>query len=162
MHNMLKVMIVMAGMLGASFAGADDAGLSRGQTLYLPVYSHIWHGDLVVDGRYPLKNQLSALISIRNTSFKTPIKITSARYYNTEGKLLKDYVSEARTIAPMATLEFFVEKKESAGGSGANFIIQWESSRPSNLPVVEALHADIKGHQTLTFVTVARPVNPEK
>lgn len=161
MHKALVLLLlVCSGFSGAAMA--DDAGLSKGQTLYLPVYSHIWHGDRVVEGKYPLRNQLSALISIRNTSFKTPIKITSARYYSTEGKLLKEYVAEARQIAPMATMELFIEKKETAGGSGANFVIQWEAPQPSNIPVVEALHADIKGHQTLTFITVARPIIPEK
>jgi hypothetical protein len=140
----------------------EELPLSNGQTLYLPVYSHIWHGDRVVDGRYPLKSQVSALISIRNTSLKTPIRITSASYYATSGKLLKEYVRKSQTIAPMGTLELFVEKKDAAGGSGANFMIQWQSTTPTNPPLVEAIHADIKGHQTLTFTTRAQPVQPDK
>jgi hypothetical protein len=55
-----------------------------------------------------------------------------------------------------------VEKKEAAGGSGANFMIQWQSATPTNPPLVEAVHADIKGHQTLTFITTAKPVQPDK
>lgn len=143
-------------------AMAEDAPLSSGQTLYLPVYSHIWHGDLVVEGRYPLKNQVSALVSIRNTSLKTPIKVLAASYYGTDGKLLKEYLAKPRTIVPMGTFELFVEKKESAGGSGANFVIRWEAATPTNPPVVEAVHADIKGHQTLTFVTSAKPIQSDK
>lgn len=135
--------------------------LSRGQTLYLPVYSHIWHGDLVDGGRYPLKNLVSALVSVRNTSFKSSITVTSARYYGTDGKLLKEYIRAPKVIAPMATMELFVEKSDSAGGSGANFVIQWSAQNLTNLPVVEALHADIKGHQTLTFVTVARLISED-
>lgn len=161
MRKALQVVVLVCSVFSGAVI-ADDVGLAKGQTLYLPVYSHIWHGDRVVEGKYPLKNQLSALISIRNTSFKTPIKVTSARYYSTEGKLLKEYVTEARQIAPMATMELFIEKKETAGGSGANFVIQWEAAQATNIPVVEALHADIKGHQTLTFITVARPITPEK
>lgn len=141
---------------------AEELPLSSGQTLYLPVYSHIWHGDRVVDARYPLKSQVSALISIRNTSLKTPIKVISANYYATNGKLLKAYVRDPQVIGPMGTLELFVEKKEAAGGSGANFMIQWQSSTPTNPPLVEAIHADIKGHQTLTFTTKAQPVQPDK
>ena len=136
--------------------------LTRGQTLYLPVYSHIWHGDRVVEGKYPLKNLVSALVSVRNTSLKTPIKVVSARYYNTEGKMLKEYITAPRSVAPMGTLELFVEKQDSAGGSGANFIIVWESETVTNPPVVEAVHADIKGHQTLTFLTTARIIKSDK
>lgn len=132
--------------------------MSQGQTLYLPVYSHVWHGNRVIDGRYPMKNLMSVLVSIRNTSLKTPIRLLFAHYYNTDGKLLKEFVTAPRTIAPMTTFELFVEQRESEGGSGANFIIQWESPVPTNLPVVEAVHVDIQGNRTLSFVTTARPV----
>ncbi|MEJ1958514.1 MAG: DUF3124 domain-containing protein [Nitrosomonadales bacterium] len=101
--------------------------LSLGQTLYLPIYSQIWHGDRIIDDKYPLKRLLSALVSIRNTSFKTPIRVISAKYYSTEGKLLKEYISKPVLVNAMATYELFVERKESEGGSGANFIIQWDS-----------------------------------
>ncbi len=160
MKNWLLVLGIAA-LCGALPALAEEP-LSSGQALYLPVYSHIWHGDRVVDGKYPLKNLVSALVSIRNTSLKTPIRVTSARYYGTDGKLLKEYVATPRTINPMGTFELFVERKESAGGSGANFIIQWDSAMPTNPPVIEAVHADIKGHQTLTFVTTARPIQADK
>ncbi|WP_051937740.1 DUF3124 domain-containing protein [Ferriphaselus sp. R-1] len=145
-------------LLGAVSAQADE--LSRGQVLYLPIYSHIWYGDMNADGR-PKQTLMSALVSIRNTSHKVPIRVSSARYYSTEGKLLKEFLPTTRTVAPMGTLELFVERKESEGGSGANFIIQWEASMSTNSPVVEAVHADIQVNRTPTFITVARPLSPE-
>lgn len=160
--NTWKRTLLVVTLWAALPAFAEETPLSSGQTLYLPVYSHIWHGDRVVDGRYPLRNQVSALISIRNTSLKTPIKVLTASYYSTDGKLLKEYVAAPRMIGRMGTLELFVEKKESAGGSGANFLIRWQSATPTNPPLVEAIHADIKGHQTLTFTTKAQPIQPEK
>lgn len=160
----MKICILVLLTLATSLfqpAWATDE-LTRGQTLYLPVYSHIWHGDRVVEGKYPLKSLVSALVSVRNTSLKTPIKVVSARYYDTEGKMLKEYITVPRTVGPMGTLELFVEKQDSAGGSGANFIIVWESETVTNPPVVEAVHADIKGHQTLTFLTTARIIKSDK
>jgi len=139
---------------------ADE--LFSGQTLYLPIYSHVWHGDRVVDNKYPLQTQVSALVSIRNTSLQTPIRVISARYYNTEGKLLNEYVTKPTVIGTMGTLELFVERKEAQGGSGANFVIQWDSAKPTNPPVIEALHAEIKGHQTFTFITSARAIVADK
>ena len=136
--------------------------LSRGQTLYLPIYSHIWHGDVVVDHKYPLKSQVSALVSLRNTSLKTPISIRSARYYSTAGKLLREYAPKPVVIPPMGTHELFVERREEQGGSGANFVIEWQAADATNPPVVEAVHAEIKGHQTLTFITSARPIQADK
>lgn len=137
--------------------------LSRGQLLYLPIYSYIWHGDRVNDGKAPPKTLVSVLVSIRNTSLKIPIRVISARYYSTDGKLLKEYLSKPTEVAALGTLELFVERKEMAGGSGANFIIEWESAAQTNLPVVEAVHVDIKyGGPAFSFVTSARPIQADK
>jgi len=161
MKMRVLALLVLACSGSALAIAAED--LSKGQTLYLPIYSKIWHGDQVVDGKYPIDNLLSALISIRNTSLKTPITITSARYYNTDGKLLKEYLTKPVVIGTMGTLELFVERKESDGGSGANFVIQWSSSAPTNPPIVEAVHADIRnGLRALVFVTTAKPINADK
>jgi len=155
---MLALIFTVCGALPAMAADA----LSSGQALYLPIYSHIWHGDRVVDGKYPLKNTVSALISIRNTSLKTPIRVSSARYYSTQGKLIKEFLPKPVVVGVMGTLELFVERKESKGGSGANFVIQWDASVPTNPPLIEAVHADIKGHQTLAFITKAHPIQIDK
>jgi len=161
MKKRLLALLILA-LSGTAPAMAADE-LSLGQTLYLPVYSEIWHGDRVIDGKHPQKSLVSALISIRNTSLKTPIRIFSARYYSTEGKLLKEYLPKPAAIGAMGTSELFVERKESEGGSGANFIIQWDSAAPTNPPIVEAVHAEIKsGNYALTFITSARPIQPDK
>ena len=152
---------LLLGLLGYALA-AQGAELCSGQTLYLPVYSKIWHGDRVVDDKFPLEHLLSALISIRNTSFKTPIRVLSARYYNTEGKLIKEFAPKAISIGPMGTHEIFIERKEAEGGSGANFIIRWESAAPTNPPVVEAVHAYISSSRTLSFMTSARAIQPDQ
>lgn len=149
-------------LFSVSSAGAAE-DLSSGQTLYLPVYSHIWHGDRMGLNKSPTTSLVSVLISIRNTSLKTPIKILSARYYSTEGRLLKEYLAKPVLLSTMGTLEFFVERRESEGGSGANFVIQWDSTTTTNPPVVEALHADIKsGNHALAFITTARPIQADK
>ena len=148
-------------VIGSAPAMAADE-LSNGQTLYLPVYSKIWYGDRVVKDKYPLEHFLSVLVSIRNASFKTPIRVLSARYYSTEGRLISEFVSKPITIGTMGTYELFVERKEAEGGSGANFVIQWDSASPTNPPVVEAVHADISGPRTLSFVTSAHPIQPDK
>ncbi|MBS4097079.1 MAG: DUF3124 domain-containing protein [Sulfuricella sp.] len=153
--------LLAATLLAASPARADDITPSKGQTLYLPIYSHLWHGDLKSDGM-PFKSLVSALVSVRNTDLKTPIRVTSARYYDTNGKLLQEFVPTPKTIPAMGTHELYVERKESAGGSGANFVVQWESAASANPPVVEALHADIQGNRTITFLTWGRPIRSEK
>lgn len=129
----------------------------RGQSLYLPIYSHFWHGNLGNDGKAS-ELPLSALVSIRNTDTRTPIKVTSARYFDTGGKLLRNFVSQTQTVPPMGTLELFIERRESEGGSGANFLIRWESEALVNPPLVEAVHADLYGTRAISFVTRGQPI----
>lgn len=132
---------------------------SAGQTLYLPIYSDLWHGDLG-SRNLPDKTALSALVSIRNTDPAQPIRVLSARYHDTQGRLLRDFVPKVRSVPPLGTLELFIERAESAGGSGASFLIRWQADRPVNPPVVEAVHADLRNPRTISFITVARPVRP--
>ena len=144
----------------AAAAMAQEAPpASAGQTLYLPIYSDLWHGDLGSRNQ-PDKTALSALVSIRNTDPARPIRILSARYHDSQGRLLRDFVPKVRSLPPLGTLELFIERAESAGGSGASFLIRWQADRPVNPPVVEAVHADLRNPRTVSFITVAGPVRP--
>lgn len=145
--------------LGATVAGAQEApALTAAQTLYLPIYSHLYHGDVNTRTGKPSETLVSTHISIRSTDPKTPLKVSSARYYNTEGKLLREYLPAPQTVPPLGTYELYVPRSDSSGGSGANFIIEWQAERPINPPLVEALHADIREARTLIFVTTGRPI----
>lgn len=142
-----------------SFVRAQDAAvLSAGQTLYLPIYSHLYHGDVHPKTGKPSETLVSTHVSIRNTDPKSACRITSARYYNTEGKLLRDYLPQPQIIPPLGTYELYLPRSDSSGGSGANFIIEWTADKPVNAPLVEALHADIREARTLLFVTTGRPI----
>ena len=149
----VPAIVVMAGLLSPA-ARAQEA-LSSGQSLYLPVYSHLYHGDLDRSGK-PSETLTSAHISIRNTDSSSSLTVSSARYYDTGGKLLKEYVPSPRSIPPLGTLELFVPHTDVTGGSGANFIIQWSAEGPINPPLVEALHADIRASRSVVFITTAR------
>ncbi len=140
-------------------AAQEALPASKGQLVYLPVYSHVYHGSLDRKGN-PGKVLLSALISIRNTDPRRAIRVTSARYFNTEGKLLRELVPVARAIPAFGTLELFVEQHDESGGSGANFSINWDAETPVNPPVIEAVHAAIEGARSLLFTTTGRPIRP--
>ncbi|HEX7175863.1 MAG TPA: DUF3124 domain-containing protein, partial [Pyrinomonadaceae bacterium] len=60
-----------------------------GQTIYVPVYSHIYARD-----KSRVIN-LSATLSIRNTDAQNPISIASVRYYGTNGALVREYLNKA-------------------------------------------------------------------
>ena len=132
-------------------------GQSLGQLLYLPIYSHIWHGEADSKGQ-PMKTLVSISVSIRNTDPAKPIRISSAQYYDTDGRTLREYVTSPRTIGPMGTYEIFVPRSDDTGGSGANFLISWKSDAPVSPPIVEGIHANLPVGRSIAFTTWARPI----
>ena len=154
-HAILRALLLSAALAGEA---AAQQPLSAGQTLYLPVYSHLYHGEVNPRTGKPSETLVSTHVAVRNTDPRAPIRLTSARYYNTDGKLLREYLPQALTIPPLGTHELFVPRSDSSGGSGANFMIDWAADRPVNPPLVEALHADIREARTLIFITTGQPV----
>jgi len=140
--------------------GQVPAGRSLGQSLYLPIYSHIWHGDVVANGERT-KTLVSVSVSIRNTDPVKSIRILSAQYYDTDGKKLKEYVTTPKTIGPMGTHELFVPRSDDTGGSGANFVIQWKSDTPASPPMVEGIHANLPAGRSIAFISSARALPDE-
>lgn len=132
-------------------------GRSLGQSLYLPIYSHIWHGELDKKGQ-PMKALVSVSVSIRNTDPVKSIRIASAQYYDTDGRKLREYLPSPKTVGPMGTYEIFVPRSDDTGGSGANFVISWTSDTPASQPIVEGFHANLPVGRSIAFTTSARPL----
>lgn len=157
-----RLLLSLALCLGLGTAGtlpAQEArNLSKGQLLYLPVYSHMLYGNLGKRGQAS-QVLLSTLVSIRNTDFRRPLRVLSARYYDTQGKLLGERVSAPQVVPPLGTLELFVELNDASGGSGANFMIRWDGEQLMNPPLVEGLHVNMDGGKAVVFMTQAVTVN---
>jgi hypothetical protein len=144
--------------LSASLALGQTPPLrSSGQQLYLPIYSHIWHGETNDKGQ-PMKTLVSVSVSIRNTDPVQAIRVTSAQYFDTDGKKLREYLPTPKLIGPMATYEIFVPRSDDTGGSGANFVIVWKADAPASPPIVEGLHANLPVGRSIAFTTSARPI----
>lgn len=149
------------GILGAALAlacmqaGAQGtAPTALGQQLYLPIYSHIWHGDSDREGQ-AAKTLVSVAVSIRNTDASKPIRILSAQYFDTDGKKLREYVPTPKVIGPMGTYEIFVPRSDDSGGSGANFVIRWKADKPTSVPLVQGVHANLPTGRAIAFTTTA-------
>ncbi len=121
---------------------------TQGQVVYVPAYSHIYHQR----GRPQL---LTVTLSVRNTALDGEIVLTSVRYYDTEGKLVRSYLEKPLSVGPLATTEFVVEREDTSGGSGANFIVEWSSGEPVTEPIIEAVMIDTSGNQGISFVREA-------
>ncbi len=120
---------------------------SNGQTVYVPVYSHIAIGDK----EKPF--YLTVTISIRNTDLSHGLTILAADYYNTEGQLIKAYLKKPITLNALASIQFVVEESDKAGGIGANFIIKWQSEHDINYPIIESVMIGASGQQGISFTS---------
>ena len=107
--------------------GQTGAGRATGQTLYLPIYSHIWHGEMDKKGQ-PMKVLVSVSVSIRNTDPVHPITIVAVDYFDSAGKLLKNYLEGEVKLGAMASTRYVVKESDKSGGSGANFVVRWKSA----------------------------------
>ena len=134
---------------------SDQSGewRSRGQKIYVPAYSriHLRNGNAV---------PLAANLSVHNTDPDNPISIIAVAYYDSDGKLVEQQVSEAKTLAPLATASYFVKSDDLRGGDGANFLVSWRSVAAVNPPVVEAVMVGTFGTRAFSFVSQGRVVGP--
>jgi hypothetical protein len=134
---------------GACFA--ESLNLSEGQTVYVPVYSHIY----VVKG-HPF--DLAICLSIRNTDTSHPITILSANYNDSEGNPVRNYLERPIQLKPLASTDFFVGEFDTAGGLGASFLVKWTSDSKVNEPIIEGVMAGTKSGQGISFVSRGRAI----
>lgn len=150
--------IVSFMLVQSAFSADGIEAPSKGQTVYVPIYSEIWHGNTGQSGTAD-RELVSALVSIRNTDSKYPIRVLAAPYYNTTGLPISDYVPTPRMVAPFATLELFVEHREKEGGSGANFAIRWDATALVSPPIIEAVHTRVQSGRTMVFISRGKPIS---
>ena len=123
---------------------AADYLLSKGQTVYVPVYSNIYSSPKAVP------NHLANILSIRNTDLARAIQVSSVDYYDTSGTLVKKYYTKTVTLAPLESTHIYLPESAQKGGFGANFIVRWMADEEVNAPIIECVMA---GNQGRAFVT---------
>ncbi|CAA0110457.1 Uncharacterised protein [BD1-7 clade bacterium] len=122
-------------------------GTSNTQTTaYVPAYSHIF----AAGGKPYL---LETTLSIRNTDSINSLVITAVDYYNSDGHQVRQFLSEAKTLPPLASVEFLMTKQDTSGGAGANFLVNWSSEHQSTPPVIEAVMVGASGNKSISFTS---------
>jgi len=144
-----------AGMEMNGYGGGYGIEIVDGQTVYVPVYSHIY-----ADGGKP--QLLETTLSIRNLDPKVTISIKAVDYFDTGGKLVKQYRGQALSLGPLESTEILVEKTDTRGGSGANFIIVWDSVEPAYEPLIEAVMVALDGSKSFAFTSPGRALVTRK
>lgn len=134
--------------LPASLHAGDGAReLSLGQSVYVPAYSHIYSGS--VERAF----YLAVTLSIRNIDPIRPITVTQVDYFETQGQLLKKQIDKPIILKPLESLRYVIPESDKSGGSGANFIVKWESDTAVNPPIIESIMIGTQGQQGISFTS---------
>ncbi len=128
----------------------------KSQTVYVPAYSHIYHGDREI----PF--YLTVTLSVRNTDPSHPMRVVSVDYYDTDGKLLKSYLTGEARLGPLGSTRYVVKESDRSGGSGANFIVKWKADTPVTEPIIEAVMVSTASQQGLSFSSRGQAIEEER
>lgn len=126
-----------------------------GQTIYVPIYSYIYHDD-----RKQTYN-LTATLSIRNTDLTQPFVVTSVRYNDSSGKLVRRYLERPTQLAALASTNFAIDSTDVSGGIGANFIVEWVAQTEVSSPIVEAILIGSGYHQGISWVSPGKVIKSQ-
>jgi len=114
---------------------------------YVPLYS-----DLYLGGQRSLKN-LSATLSLRNTSAGQPLIVLSVTYLDDSGKAVVKLLDAPHVLAPMATAEFYIDQSGASGSPATTVIVEWGAEAPLAPPRVEAVILGNYGAKSISFVS---------
>ena len=112
----LLIVFMLTLLITGIFPGHGSASatvkLLKSQSVYVPIYSHIYHGDK----ERPFN--LAVTLSIRNTDLKQEITLLSVDYFDSDGNLLRNYVQNIK-MKKLATIRYVIKSSDKRGGSGA-------------------------------------------
>lgn len=126
--------------------------LAFGQLLYVPVYSEIYSIG------HHRTERLSSTLSIRNVNPNGEFYITRLEYYDTEGNILKEIQATELPIKvnSLETKNHVIALYDDRGGVGANFILEWRSSKPIVEPMVETIMISTESNWGLSFTATSK------
>ncbi|MAZ73636.1 MAG: hypothetical protein CMC70_10885 [Flavobacteriaceae bacterium] len=130
---------------------AQQDTLENGST-FLSIYSQIF---LRTDQD---EADLTATVSLHNPNINDTVFINKAVYYNTHGKAIRKYFDKPIFIRPMETVQIVIDGVDNEGGTGANFIFDWEIKPTTREPLFEAVMISTYGQQGISFVTEGKRV----
>lgn len=130
----------------------EAAGQELGQrgTIYVPAHSSVYWGFDRVE------SEMAITLYIRNVEQKRSIVIHSARYFDSNGKLVRNYVEQPGLLGPMATADYVIQRLDTSGGTGASFLVEWSGASDGEAPMVEAVMLGQHGNLGISFTSVGR------
>jgi len=125
--------------------------LEVGKT-YLSVYSQIYSQS------EHITHDLTATVSMRNTSSRDTLYILNAEYFDTKGSPVRRYFNKPIYLVPMETAAIVIDEHNSEGGTGGNFIFDWKINKKASTPLFEGVFISTKGQQGLSFTTQGKAI----
>ncbi len=119
---------------------------------YLSIYSQIYSSS-----EHKTHN-LTAMVSLRNTSDLDTIYILRAEYYDTHGETIRKYFEKPIFLAPMETADIIIDEIDTSGGTGSNFIFEWKIPDNCPEPLFEGIMNSTMGQQGLSFTTHSKRI----
>ncbi len=140
-------LLVCVFICSGGLAWAGGPNLSKGQTLYVPSYSHIYIGHKAKP------YSLTVTLSIRNIDPNSSLTLETVEFYNTQGKPVRRLLDPPLVLKPMASTRYVIPSPDETGGSGANFIVSWSAEKAINAPIVETIMIGTQSQQGISFTS---------
>ena len=157
MTRILIVLTLLVTLPLPQFPVHAETGTTIEQTVYVPVYSHVFSGNKA----HPF--YLAATMAIRNVDPKHSVTVHSADYFDSDGTLVKHHLPGPITLPPMGSHFLFVREHDKTGGPGASFLIKWSGNAAINHPLIEAILIGSSGGQGISFICPSREIHqPDK
>jgi hypothetical protein len=127
-------------------AGQSEVRLSNGETVYVSAYSNVFSGPKAT------AFQVAVMLSLRNTDPRQEISAVKADYYDSDGKLLKRFITDPMPLGPLASTYFYIKEYDTSGGPVASFIVKWRSENRVNMPIIESIILGLGSGQGISMI----------
>ena len=111
------------------------------------------YSSLYLGGPEATTVDLAATVSVRNTSSVHPITLQWVRHHDSSGTKVRDYLDKPSALPPLGSVEFVIQRADTAGGPGANFLIRWNGPANVDEPLIESVMFGETGNTGISFTS---------
>lgn len=148
----VSLFLLVTAFLCTATSAAEELARKSSQTVYVPVYSHVYGG--------PKSHQLNltTTLMVRNTDPANTIEVLSIAYHDSSGRLVKEFLKQPLLLSALSSKHVIVEEHDVTGGPGPSFLVRWSSTKPVNQPLIEGIMITTRSGLGISFVTQGVPV----
>jgi|GEM_PF-2272691 len=140
-----RIPMISNSMISSGEISSSNKAVSK--TVYVSIYSNLLNYD--TDEQIALQSH----VSIRNIDPEETVTLSSAVYYDINGKKIRDLISQPLSIGALATQELVIKTSDLEGGSGAKILLDWHSeSILIKHPLIEVLTTDLSKKHGISFL----------